>query len=150
MAAQGHVRAQSIQAIYVVVKRTNHLREGLDVSHAKVAPEALEQLRACSESTVCRPSPIRFSQRVGSALWRLPLRWPTLEGLDGGEAAKAVRRLTALAAARPLVPVARPPARVAGRAAGAPFLAMVYEAWSCLGKSVVEASTGNPASFHSG
>jgi len=54
VAAQGHVTAQSIQALCVVVKRANHLREGLDVvvdvSHAKVEPEALEQLHACSRS----------------------------------------------------------------------------------------------------
>ena len=54
VAAQGHVTARSLQALYVVVKRANHLREGLhlvlDVSHAVVEPAALEQLRECSAS----------------------------------------------------------------------------------------------------
>ncbi|WP_427129451.1 hypothetical protein [Pseudarthrobacter sp. S9] len=54
VAAQGHVTAESLQALYVVVKRANHLKEGLrlvvDVSHAWVEPAAMEQLRACSAS----------------------------------------------------------------------------------------------------
>jgi hypothetical protein len=54
VAAQGHVTARSLQALYVVVKRANHLKEGLrlvvDVSHARVEPAAMEQLQACSES----------------------------------------------------------------------------------------------------
>ena len=54
VAAQGHVTARSIQALYVVMKRANHLRQGLqlvvDVSHARVEASALEQLRECSES----------------------------------------------------------------------------------------------------
>ena len=54
VAAHGHVTAQSIQALYVVVKRANDLIKGLaleiDVTRAKVDPDALEQLRACSQS----------------------------------------------------------------------------------------------------
>ncbi|WP_284764453.1 hypothetical protein [Arthrobacter sp. efr-133-R2A-63] len=54
IAAQGRVTAQSIQALYVVVKRANALIKGLaleiDVTRAMVEPEALEQLRACSRS----------------------------------------------------------------------------------------------------
>jgi hypothetical protein len=54
VAAQGYVTARSLQALYVVVKRANHLKEGLrlvlDVSHAVVEAAALEQLRACSAS----------------------------------------------------------------------------------------------------
>lgn len=54
VAAQGHVTAQNLQALYVVVKRANHLREGLvlviDVSHARVEPSAMEELQACRES----------------------------------------------------------------------------------------------------
>lgn len=54
VAAQGHVTAKSLQALYVVVKRANHLKEGLrlvvDVSHARVEPAAMEQLQACSKS----------------------------------------------------------------------------------------------------
>lgn len=53
VAAQGHVTAQSLQALYVVVKRANHLRKGLrlvvDVSHANVEPAAMEQLQASSK-----------------------------------------------------------------------------------------------------
>jgi hypothetical protein len=54
IAAQGRVTAQSIQALYVVVKRANALMEGLaleiDVTRARVEPEALEQLHTCSQS----------------------------------------------------------------------------------------------------
>ncbi|MDQ0241866.1 hypothetical protein [Arthrobacter bambusae] len=54
IAAQGRVTTQSIQALYVVVKRANALMEGLaleiDVTRARVEPDALEQLRACSQS----------------------------------------------------------------------------------------------------
>jgi hypothetical protein len=54
VSAQGHVTAQSLQALYVVVKRANHLKDGLrlvvDVSHALVEPAAMEQLEACSAS----------------------------------------------------------------------------------------------------
>ena len=54
VAAQGHVTPESLQALYVVMKRANHLRQGLrlvvDVSHAQVEPAALEQLKACSKS----------------------------------------------------------------------------------------------------
>src|SRR4029453_8526157 len=54
VAAQGHVTPESLQALYVVVKRANHLRQGLrlvvDVSHAGVEPEALEHLLASCQS----------------------------------------------------------------------------------------------------
>jgi hypothetical protein len=54
VAAQGHVTAQSIQALYFVVKRANDLMAGLalevDVTRARVDPDALEQLRGCSQS----------------------------------------------------------------------------------------------------
>lgn len=54
IAAQGHVTAQSIQALYVVAKRANDLMKDLaleiDVTRAMVEPDALEQLRACSQS----------------------------------------------------------------------------------------------------
>jgi hypothetical protein len=52
--AQGHVTVQSIQALYVVVKRANALKEGLDleldITKARVDPEALEQLQDCSRT----------------------------------------------------------------------------------------------------
>jgi len=54
IAAQGRVTTQSLQALYVVLKRANSLMEGLaleiDVTRARVAPDALKQLRACSQS----------------------------------------------------------------------------------------------------
>lgn len=54
IAAQGHVTEQSIQALYVVAKRANTLMKGLeleiDVTRAEIDPDALEQLRACSQS----------------------------------------------------------------------------------------------------
>lgn len=60
VAAHGHVTPRSLQALYVVVKRANHLREGLrlvvDVSHAVVEPDALEQLRECSQTHHLPPS----------------------------------------------------------------------------------------------
>ena len=52
--AQGHVTVHSIQALYVVVKRANALKEGLDleldITKAHVDPEALEQLQDCSRT----------------------------------------------------------------------------------------------------
>lgn len=54
IAAKGHVTAQSIHALYVVAKRANTLMKGLeleiDVTRAEIDPDALEQLRACSQS----------------------------------------------------------------------------------------------------
>ena len=54
IAAQGRVTTQSLQALYVVLKRANSLMEGLaleiDVTRARVEPDALKQLRACSQS----------------------------------------------------------------------------------------------------
>jgi hypothetical protein len=52
--AKGHVTVHSVNALYVVVKRANSIRQGLDlkldISHALVDDEALEQLQACSET----------------------------------------------------------------------------------------------------
>ena len=52
--AKGHVTVHSIQALYVVVKRANALKEGLDleldITKAVVDPEALEQLQDCSRT----------------------------------------------------------------------------------------------------
>lgn len=52
--AKGHVTIHSIQALYVVVKRANALKHNLilelDVRYARVDPEALRQLQACSET----------------------------------------------------------------------------------------------------
>jgi hypothetical protein len=54
VAAQGHVTVQSVQALYVVMKRANSLMAGLaleiDMTHAEIDPDALEQLRGCPRS----------------------------------------------------------------------------------------------------
>lgn len=52
--AKGHITIHSINAIYVVAKRANSIKGGLDleldISHALVDDEALEMLRAASET----------------------------------------------------------------------------------------------------
>jgi hypothetical protein len=52
--AKGHVTVHSVNALYVVVKRANSIKQGLnlelDISRAVVDDEALEQLQACSET----------------------------------------------------------------------------------------------------
>ncbi|WP_211882116.1 hypothetical protein [Pseudarthrobacter albicanus] len=54
IAARGHVTAHSLQGLYTVMKRANSLGAGLaleiDMTHARVEPDALEQLRACGRS----------------------------------------------------------------------------------------------------
>ena len=95
VAAQGHVTAQSLQALYVVVKRANHLREGLrlvvDVSHALVEPAAMEQLQACSESHHL-PASIDPMQSE----CRLSIVAPADADADGGAGTRAVARARAL------------------------------------------------------
>ncbi len=52
--AKGHITVHSVNALYVVVKRANSLREGLDlkldISHARVDEEVLEMLHTASET----------------------------------------------------------------------------------------------------
>ena len=52
--ATGHVTVHSVNALYVVAKRANSLKHGLDleldVSHARVDEAALEMLQASSET----------------------------------------------------------------------------------------------------
>jgi hypothetical protein len=52
--AKGHVTVHSVNALYVVVKRANSIQQGvnleLDITHAWVDDEALEQLQTCSET----------------------------------------------------------------------------------------------------
>ena len=54
VAAQGHVTGESVQGLYAVMKRANSLMAGLaleiDVTHARIEPDALEQLRVCALS----------------------------------------------------------------------------------------------------
>lgn len=52
MIAKGHITVHSVNALYVVVKRANSLREGLDLkldlTHAWVDDEALDMLQNAS------------------------------------------------------------------------------------------------------
>jgi hypothetical protein len=52
--AKGHITVHSVNALYVVVRRANALRKGLDleldVSHARVDDDALEMLHAASDT----------------------------------------------------------------------------------------------------
>lgn len=52
--AKGHITVHSVQALYIVVKRANSLKQGLDleldISHARVDDAALEQLQDCSRT----------------------------------------------------------------------------------------------------
>lgn len=54
VAAQGHVTSKSVHGLYAVMKRANSLTAGmaleLDMTRARIEPDALEELRACSRS----------------------------------------------------------------------------------------------------
>lgn len=54
VAAQGHVTSKSVHGLYDVMKRANSLTADmaleLDVTRAWIEPDALEELRACSQS----------------------------------------------------------------------------------------------------
>ena len=54
MIAKGHVTVHSVNALYVVAKRANSLKEGLDleldISQAFVDDEALDMLHTSSET----------------------------------------------------------------------------------------------------
>lgn len=54
VAAQGHVTSKSVHGLYDVMKRANSLMAGLalelDMTGARIEPEALEELRTCSRS----------------------------------------------------------------------------------------------------
>jgi hypothetical protein len=54
VAAQGRVTSESVRGLYDVMKRANSLTAGmaleLDVTRAWIEPDALEELRACSQS----------------------------------------------------------------------------------------------------
>lgn len=54
VAAQGHVTCKSVRGLYDVMKRANSLTAGmtleLDMTRARIEPDALEELRACSRS----------------------------------------------------------------------------------------------------
>lgn len=103
VAAQGHVTAQSIQALYVVVKRANHLREGLDVvvdvSHAKVDTAALEQLRECSKTHHLPASIDPFQSECKLRIVAPAAEKSLVAVSDAGKRAMAGRRLPTLATA---------------------------------------------------
>ena len=52
VAAQGHVTSKSVHGLYDVMKRANSLTAGmtleLDMTGARIEPDALEELRTCS------------------------------------------------------------------------------------------------------
>ena len=54
VAAQGHVTSKSVHGLYDVMKRANSLTAGmtleLDMTRARIEPDALEELRTCSRS----------------------------------------------------------------------------------------------------
>lgn len=103
VAAQGHVTAQSIQALYVVVKRANHLREGLDVvvdvSHAKVDSAALEQLRECSKTHHLPAFIDPFQSECKLRIVAPAVEKPLIAAADAGTRTIVGRRLPALATA---------------------------------------------------
>lgn len=54
VAAEGHVTSKSVNGLYNVMKRANSLMAGLalelDMTRARIEPDALEELRTCSRS----------------------------------------------------------------------------------------------------
>jgi hypothetical protein len=54
VAAQGHVTSKSVRGLYDVMKRANMLTAGmaleLDMTRARIEPDALEELWKCSRS----------------------------------------------------------------------------------------------------
>jgi hypothetical protein len=54
VAAQGQVTSKSVHGLYDVMKRANSLTAGmaleLDMTQARIEPDALEELRTCSRS----------------------------------------------------------------------------------------------------
>jgi hypothetical protein len=54
VAAQGHVTSKSVHGLYDVMKRANSLTADLtlelDMTRARIEPDALEELRTCSRS----------------------------------------------------------------------------------------------------
>ena len=54
VAAQGHVTSKSVRGLYDVIKRANSLTAGmaleLDMTRARIEPDALEELWTCSRS----------------------------------------------------------------------------------------------------
>jgi hypothetical protein len=70
VAAQGHVTSESVHGLYDVMKRANSLTAGmtleLDMTRARIEPDALEELRACSKShhLPARVDPLQSDYRL--------------------------------------------------------------------------------------
>jgi hypothetical protein len=106
VAAQGHVTAQSVHALYAVMKRANSLTAGLvlevDMTRAEVDPDALEELRGCSRShhlpadvdplqadcrfSVLAPGDVEPTRVVPSAASRLRRHTPPASVVQSGRA----------------------------------------------------------------
>lgn len=54
ISAKGHLTCRNIQGLYAVLQRANSLGEGLDleidITRARIEPDALEQLTRCCQS----------------------------------------------------------------------------------------------------
>lgn len=70
VAAQGHVTTTSVHGLYDVMKRASSLTTGmaleLDMTRARIEPDALEELRACSKShhLPARVDPLQSDYRL--------------------------------------------------------------------------------------
>ncbi len=70
VAAQGHVTSTSLRGLYDVIKRANSLTAGmtleLDMTRARIEPDALEELRTCSRSHHLPPDvdPLQSAYRL--------------------------------------------------------------------------------------
>ncbi|MDR7082555.1 hypothetical protein J2X01_001844 [Arthrobacter ginsengisoli] len=70
VSAQGHVTSKSVRGLYDVMKRANSLTAGmtleLDMTLARIEPDALEELRTCSRShhLPARVDPLQSDYRL--------------------------------------------------------------------------------------
>ena len=70
VSAQGHVTSKTIHGLYGVMKRANSLTTRmaleLDMTRARIEPDALEELRACSKShhLPARVDPLQSDYRL--------------------------------------------------------------------------------------
>ncbi|MET1152692.1 hypothetical protein [Arthrobacter sp.] len=72
VAAQGHVTSTSVHGLYDVMKRANSLTAGmaleLDMTQARIEPDAPEELQACSKShhLPARVNPLQADYRLSN------------------------------------------------------------------------------------
>ena len=70
VATHGHVTSKSVHGLYDVMKRANSLMAGLalelDMTRARIEPDALEELRTCSRShhLPARVDPLQADYRL--------------------------------------------------------------------------------------